>query len=221
MKVAIIASGHGKYKAPFFDAEWECWGVNSSWADHSKAEKKFARWFELHRRKYLEWESRSSDAFQATWMRQLRTLPVYVQDVTEWPEMTTVKAFPFADLDALLPGRARYHACSIDWMLAYAIQLGAEEVRLFGVEQHHTAEPVSSRACLEFWAGFAEGRGIKVSSADGSTFKLATLTFHDTPYAFDPTWLPRQDDSGHFSTLAREKTRLERVVAGTQEADVD
>jgi hypothetical protein len=112
---------------------------------------------------------------------------------------------------------ADYHACSIDWMLAHAILEGATEIRLCGVEQQHTAEPLSSRACVEFWAGVAVGRGIAVSSADGSTFKLAHLVYTATPYARDPTWLPWEDRTpgSRLGRLARE---LRAVVNGHQPA---
>src|SRR5205814_811495 len=113
----------------------------------------------------------------------------------------------------LAPAFRNYHACSIDWMLAHAITEGATEIRLFGVEQQHTAEPLSSRACVEFWSGFAVACGIAISSADGSTFKLAHLTYTNTPYALDPTWLPWEDRTGE-SRLSRGAAALRKQITG-------
>lgn len=202
MKVAIVASGHGKYEAPIGDPAWECWGVNTTWAhfNHHTIFDKFARWFELHRRAYLEWENSGSDGQHFAWLHGQEKLPIYVQDVTEWPDMKTARVFPFERVQAILPGFGYYHACSIDWLIAYAISEGATEIRLFGVEQDHTAEPIGSRACVEFWMGFAAARGITVSSAQGSTFKLAHLCYTKTPYALDPLWLPFEDRTDGTTT---------------------
>ena len=211
LKVAIIGAGCGDHLAPFGDHDWECWGLNRCWVNyksHESVERKYARWFELHRRGFLQWESEEE---QAGFLRILRSLPVYVQDITEWPEMLTVQPFPFEQVQALAPEFANYHACSIDWMLAYAITEGATQIALYGVEQWHTAEPMSSRACLEFWAGFATARGIKVTSAEGSTFRLAQIVYTKTPYAFDPIWLPRRDEANEESTLRTETKRLEKI----------
>ena len=194
MKVAIVAGGHGKYRAPLGDPVWECWGVNQTWwyFDHQALTEKFTRWFELHRLAFLQWENRED--YRHVSKMQNSQIPVYVQDVTEWPGARMVRAFPFAEVQALAPEFASYHACSIDWMLAYAITQQATEIALYGVEQDHTGEPFGSRACVEFWAGFAVARGIKVWSVDGSTFKLAHLCYTNTAYALDPEWAERSEE---------------------------
>lgn len=214
MKVAIIASGHGKYEAPLGQEGWECWGLNQTWYwfDHPATEGKFARWFELHHRSFIDWENQG-DTRHTAWMAKQDRLPIYVQDVEEWPDVATAKEFPMAEIQALLPDFGYYHACSIDWMIAYAITLGATEIALFGVEQEHSVEPHGSRSCMEFWLGFAAARGIKVWSAQGSTFKLAHLCYTKTPYAVDPTWLPYEDrTAGLDSYLGKHAARLKKVV---------
>lgn len=217
MKVAIVASGNGKYDAPLGNPEWECWGLNTTWThfNHDGFSGKFARWFELHRRAFLRWEQ-SKDPYQQhfNWIRGLSVTPLYVQDVEEWPDCATAREFPFARVQALAPAFGYYHACSIDWMIALAIAEGATEIRLFGIEQDHTAEPIGSRACIEFWSGFATARGITVSSAEGSTFKLAHLCYSNTPYALDPLWLPFEDrTNGDQTAIGAARANLAKEIA--------
>lgn len=218
MKVAIIASGHGRYEAPL-DTEWEWWGVNQTyrWFEHEMLAQRFTRWFELHRRPFLAWEN-EADLYRRHlhWLTHLTDNPsrLYVQDVSEWNDATyPPQAFPFTEVQALAPDFAYYHACSIDWILAYAIQQGATEIGLYGIEQDHTVEPHGSRACVEFWAGFATARGIKVTSAQGSTFKLAHLCYTKVPYALDPSWLPFEDRTdGTRTMLGKAHADLRQVL---------
>lgn len=217
MKVAIVGGGPKWYDAPFDRKGWECWGLNATWRNFNEPEKKFARWIELHRRSFLLWEhgkiykqEQENPHFQ--WLRSLRTLPVYVQTLKDWPDLKTARLFPFKEVAKIAPPFARYHACSIDWMVALAIHEGAKEIALYGVEQDHTGEPYGSRACVEFWSGVATGRGIHVWSADGSTFRCAQLTYRDEPYALDPAWLPWRDGSRRDTTLARKLAELTDVI---------
>ena len=219
LRVAICAAGHGSAQAEWLDKTWERWGVNATWSLWKNPEDTFARWFELHRRSYLKWEHKENGNGQNasgyghfTWLRALRRLPIYVQEPKDWPELPTARAFPFTRVQALATAFANYHASSIDWMLAYAITEGAREIALYGVEQDHSAEPHGARACVEFWAGFAVARGIKVWSVDGSTFRLAQLTFTDVPYALDPKWLPRSDITDRDSMIQRMSRQLARAV---------
>lgn len=213
MKVAIIASGWGKYDAPLGNPEWECWGVNQTWQhfNHPVMREKFARWFELHRRAFLNWEN-PDDPAHITFLRLQDRTRLYVQDKEEWPDIPQALEFPMERVQALAPDFGYYHACSIDWMIAFAIVEGAQEIALYGVEQQHTAEPFGSRACMEFWSGFAVARGIKVSSVQGSTFKLAHLCYTKIPYAVDPTWLPFEDRTDPDSTISKNRRELQKAV---------
>jgi hypothetical protein len=65
---------------------------------------------------------------------------------------------------------------------------------------------------MEFWCGVAVGRGVKVTSHEGSTFKLSQITYTDTPYALDPTWLPHRDATSETSTWSRNARRLRETV---------
>lgn len=214
LRVAICAAGRGGIRSEFLGKEWERWGVNATWNLWGDVEKKFSRWFELHRRSYVKWEQGGEPNAHLIWLKNLRTLPVYVQEPGDWPELLTARPFPFKRVQRLAPDFANYHACSIDWMIALAIAEGAKEIALYGVEQDHSAEPLGSRACVEFWSGFAVARGIKVTSIDGSTFRLAQLTFTDTPYALDPKWLTRGDNGNGHSTIKTLTSDLAATVDG-------
>lgn len=221
MKVAIVASGHGRYEAPLGDPAWECWGLNQTWQwfNHELFNKQFSRWFELHRAGFLRWEN-EKDRYGShfTFLQGSDRPKLYVQDVEEWPGVKNIAEFPFESVQAIAPDFGYYHACSIDWMIAYAIHEGATEIGLFGVEQDHSGEPIGSRACVEFWAGYATAKGIKVTSVDGSTFKLAHLVYTSIPYALDPMWLPFEDRTSSDNSIAKNRRKLREVMEDDQVA---
>lgn len=208
-KVAIVGAGAGKWLTPFDDLSFEIWGLNSNWSVFRGM--RFTRWFELHTKEYLqeEWGGHP-DNEHFKWLRSLRDgMVVYLQNVrVDWPDILPAVEFPQSRLAKLVPAFSEYHACSIDWMIALAIAEGFKEIHLYGVEQQHTSEPISSRACIEFWAGVAIGRGLFVESHAGSTFKLAHLTFTRTPYAFDPDWRCFEDRTEQGFTRTEETAAM-------------
>lgn len=152
MKIAIYGKrAHGVD----WETGWYKWGFNppTDW----DMEQKFDLWFELHdlgihevrRPWYLEW------------LRD-RDQPVMLQ--AENPEIPHSHTFPAEDLEAAF-NRGWYHCGSVDWLVAYAIMVGATSIALYGMEYDET-EPDSARACLEYWCGVAEGGGIEVISPD-------------------------------------------------------
>jgi hypothetical protein len=69
--------------------------------------------------------------------------------------------FPGEEPDGEQP-RRRIPRGSWDWLVAYAVHLGAVEITLHGVYLSLDSardEPISARACLEYWIGYAEGKG--------------------------------------------------------------
>lgn len=157
MKVVMLGGvAEEKYWHPYPDAEiWGLNGIRPKWV------KKFDRMFNIHTRSNLEAEWKKGLEKDIAWANKNPNVPFYV--IEPWPEALSTVAFPRSEMNF---GRPNYHCGSFDWMVAFAIHLGATEIDLHGIQLNMAGgEPISARACLEFWCGFAEGKGIKVTTA--------------------------------------------------------
>lgn len=189
-RLAIVARAMGFANAPWHDRRYDCWTLNSAWQgmDLEDLPLRLTAWFELHSRRYLDEEW----AHRKTHVRALAQLPipVYVQTPSEWPELQHPTALPQTQLRRAFP-RGRYHASSIDWMLAVALLKGYKHIDLYGVDLGPTEgrEPLSARPCLEYWIGVAEGRGVKVVVHEPTAlFWIYNYQRERTPYHMDDSW---------------------------------
>lgn len=96
--------------------------------------------------------------------------------------------FPYLSLTKMF-ARGAYHCGSFDWMIAFAISLGVERIDLHGIGMVlEPGEPISGRACLEYWCGIAEGRGIQILAArDCDLFYFYHLVKSNLIYSVDDT----------------------------------
>lgn len=169
LRVAILTAGARPelLREAYAEPGWEFWGMNNM------RPKKFedipwARWFNLHRYDHLlrDWID-GLDA-EVKWARENPRIPFYVlNDDAEWP-IPNAQRFPREEMAGYQP-RPDYHAGSFDWLMAFAVHLGAVEVAIHGLTlalDSPRDEPISARACFEYWAGYAEGRGCKVWTAE-------------------------------------------------------
>jgi hypothetical protein len=192
-RLAIVGMDQpGFDQAPWEDPRYDCWTLNSAWRlfpeDLHWHPVRLRAWFELHSRRYLsqEWGRRHTH-FKAL---AVLTVPVYVQRVKDWPELRYGRTFPRGSLRRAFP-RGDYHASSLDWMFAYGIWLGYRDIRLYGVDfgPTDTGEPLSARACLEYWVGVAEGRGVRVTLQEPTgLFWIYNYGRERTPYHYDDRW---------------------------------
>ena len=153
-KVGIIGAGFGRNNAPWSDPAWVLFGLNQI------AQKRATTWFELHPRAV---QSERDLAF----LRACPT-PCYVLDLEEWDGLIPAAVqFPLDRLRAA--GFREYFTCTFAYQCALAILDGFEEIGLWGVSLHlgTPRERLLERACVDYWIGFAEGRGITVSEDSG------------------------------------------------------
>ena len=182
-KLAIIGFSTATSRPnPWPDAETEVWGFNELYRVYDPTLYRFTRWFELHIRSYFanpEWHA------HALFLNRLLDLGVTVYLPKRDAAVIRSKFYPRAKVAALSP-HGEYHAGSFDWMVALAIAEGFTEITLYGVDFAGGGEPISARACLEYWLGVAEGRGIVTRVVGGDVFRIFHLTRSDTPYGFAP-----------------------------------
>lgn len=185
MKVAIVAGGAKKrfFKPP---EDAEVWVFNGQWAA-KKWLPKIDRCFNVHN--FVQLERYGYDTHHDQLYSALHPeTPFYVAE--EWPRkyLAGQKHFPREDMAKDMP-RGNYHCGSIDWITAFAIHMGATEIYLAGVGLCLEAgEPISARACLEYWIGYAEGKGIKVElSKECDIMHFYHLVKSNLIYGYDDT----------------------------------
>ncbi len=160
----VVIVGHGEVDAdtaePWGVGDVELWGVNEfpPFLDESL----FSRWFQLHSPEYMRRHWAHGWQRHEGWLRERHPFPIYMQRAyRKYPES---KAFPRDRIVRELP-RGAYQTVSFSWLVAYAIIEGFDEIALWGINLGD-GEPLAGRACVEYWLGVAEGRGIKTTVTD-------------------------------------------------------
>lgn len=187
MKVAIVGGGSvNPYEILRYGRDWEVWGLNAirpPWAYTLK----WARWFNLHRWEHLKRDWAEGLRKEIAWAQRHPSVPFYVVDSWRAGTLPNEKIFPAARL-ARAP-RGTYHAGSFDWLVAFAVSLGARVIALHGVGlalDSPREEPISARACLEYWCGYAAGKGVKIiAGSDCDIFYQYHLVRSHTIYGYD------------------------------------
>lgn len=148
--VAIMGSATPtRYEAPLNDPKWEIWTLNNLAPRDADGRIRADRWFEIH-----EPRVRTSER----WDRIARIpRPVYCRNPSEFAHGV---AFPFGELRAVKD----YFADSFAYMLALAYVLGYKTVGLYGAHllTGSPRERTVEAACVSWWLGFLEGKGVKV-----------------------------------------------------------
>ena len=145
----------------------EVWGFNHLFDLWSVG--RFDRWFELHDLGYLK----KVEGMWADHLMKLRgiRMPLYMQK--KHKDIPASRVFPREAIEKLTP-QGWYHMSSVDWMLAFAILEGFKTVHIYGVSfgvDEAGQEPLTARACLEYWIGVAQGRGMAVNVYGSHLFK--------------------------------------------------
>lgn len=194
-RVTIVGANAREF-TPF---RGELWGLNAirpTWAKHFP----WTRWFNLHRYDHMARDWATGLVDEIWWAQQHPEIPFYKLD-DEWP--TTVRLpnpriFPREAIRRFFKCR-EYHAGSFDWLVAYAIYLRFQEIRIHGVNLNlESGEPISARACLEYWCGQAEARGIRVVTVDCGFFCQYHYVRSQTLYGYDDVKLVEDRASGRI-----------------------
>jgi len=194
-RVAIIGAGSQARHFKLRD-DTEVWGLN---AIRPKWVKRWDRMFNLHTYENLQ-RYKWPVEVEEEWSADNPDVPFYV--MPPWPP-----GFWFnLPVEAMAGEMSRggYHCGSFDWLVAAAIFWGFGEVELHGVSLVTSEEPISARPCLEYWCGYAEGRGVKVIAAkDCFLFKFMYTVISDRVYGVDDTPLfeyeTKDDDAAPYT----------------------
>lgn len=183
LKVLIVAGGARQQTIDFYDDTWKRWGINSI---YNRIRAPWARMFNLHRVAHLARDVPQYVAWDAAYSHLNPWLPFYVVD--SWGGLLKKQVlFPRRELEKM--PRGDYHASSVDWMVALAVHEGAKMIAIHGARfalDGPGDEPVSAQACLEYWCGYATGKGVQiVVGSDSELFYQYHLVRSRSVYGYD------------------------------------
>lgn len=165
-KVAIVGfASSTRDKAPYTDESFEIWGLNQlnrffpRFTDPALADRRRypIRWFEIHNRPMFEADT-VRDTDYVGWLRQL-DVPVYMTQTHE--DMPCSVRYPLERVTEYFGGR-KYFTSSPAYEVALAIMLGFTEIHVYGIDLIVGEEYDYQKACMEYWLGQCEGRGIRL-----------------------------------------------------------
>ena len=154
-KMAIIGAGPDRTNAPWSDTTFCFQALNEIRQNH------YARHWELHPRAV---QSERDLAF----LRRCPA-PCYVLDPDEWDGLIPHPVrFPLDRIKAA-GLRTEYLTCTFAAQIMLALADGFATIGLWGVELHlgSPRERFVERACVEYWLGVADGRGVEVVNRSG------------------------------------------------------
>jgi hypothetical protein len=163
-KVAICGYSDSNRYTPFGEQDWEIWGLN---ALYDVLPGRYDRWFEIHTRQV----NLGDEGPNHIWKLASFTIPIYMQ--RHYSDIPTSVPYP---LEAVQARFKNYLTSSFSFMAALAIIEGFEEIGVFGVDTP-TEEWGSQRPSLEYFLGYAEGQGIKVTIPGESTLMKAPFIY--------------------------------------------
>ncbi len=172
-KVAIIGKAlSSRELAPYDDESWEIWTLSDMVP--AGLAPRFTRHFEIHP---FDWLSQGQEEY-FDWLRAISDAPIYVRSELEAKQLPAGVALP---VDEMVAKYGRYFTNTVSWMIATAIESGAKEIGLWGIDMAQEPEYKAQRPSCEYFLGWARGAGIKVViPAQSDLLKSARLYGIDT-----------------------------------------
>lgn len=148
MRINIIGSAPGWEECPVNDGQ--IWGVNNM---HLLRDVDLI--IDVHK-------SRTDvKEIKDVWhLKILKEKNIHAFFYDKIPDMPNVERYPIEEIKKEFG--TDYFACGIDYMVALALYRGATEIHIYGVWMECGTEYAFQKASMEFWLGYAMGRGVKV-----------------------------------------------------------
>lgn len=160
-KVAIVGFAPTWPHAPFDDESFEIWACN----EFHLLNKRISVLFELHSHHEIEQKEKNlaGRGRHLEWMQREAKIPIMM--CKKFEDIPTAVAYP---KDHIVERFGTYFTNTISWQIALAIDLGFQEIQLWGVNMANDEEYASQRPSCEYFIGLARGMGIKVTIPDES-----------------------------------------------------
>jgi len=152
----------------YSDPDMEFWGLNELYMDMPKLAAKANRWYQLHG--YEPPQIRDVDQVQ-----HLAELTCPVVMWKKHPKIPNSVEYPLQEIldyfdnygEGMAPEQIdradrAYFTNSVSWMITQAILEGYDTIYLYGVNMAQIQEFGHQRPSVEFYLGWAGGRGIKI-----------------------------------------------------------
>lgn len=152
-KLVIVGTANTWNKAPYKDESFDFWGLNGlhGFTDQAGVSPRFQMWFQIHKKERV-FEQKQHLA----WLKSC-PLPILMQD--HYEEIPSSIKYP---KDEIMERYRNYFESTFSWMFTLAMEMGYEEIQVFGVHVSADSEYVLQRPNVEYLLGLAEGRGISV-----------------------------------------------------------
>jgi len=156
-KVCIMGAADMGELVPMDDESYEIWGCNALWRMGFTVDGYWRadRWFELH----------PADVQSTKDIEWLKVCPIQVYCLND--ELHDVVphrvSYPITEITAR--GYRVYYTNTFAYQIALAIYEGFDEIKLCNIWLENGRELCVERACVDYWCGFAEGKGIVIDTA--------------------------------------------------------
>lgn len=163
MKVAIVGGApSSEMLAPFADTSWEIWVLGNRASRY--LDKRVSRIFEIHE----NLTEHPDPAKYRAWLCSHGIPLVVGAKFAALHPAPQVEAYPYELVEASYG--ALYLTSSPAYMVAYALlNPQITEIAVYGVDLSVSDhEYFWQRPCMEYWIGFARGRGVKVTLPEQS-----------------------------------------------------
>ena len=175
LKVAIVGGSSGWRGVLALDSSWEVWSCNQLYRLGAGAlASRATRWWEIHGYTPLTKARRPIDHWQ-----KLEDLQIPIYTLFDLPGITNVRVVP---VEAFATAYQDYFACTFAYQIAQALFEGVTDLRLYGVALIGDREALVEAKCVDWWLGYAEGRGVRVGNYHDSEYGLGKQPYR---YAYN------------------------------------
>ena len=162
--VIIMGTGYTQKYCPF---DVEVWGCNGAYTikNYDDFKDKF-RLDKLFITDFL-YSVEGTLNFDIQGMNEL--VEKYGTEIVSLHPMPGLKSIRYPFWRIRRKFKSNYFTSSICHMIAYAIDKGYNDIRLYGIDMSSKREYILQKAGVEYWMGYAQGAGARIFVAEGST----------------------------------------------------
>lgn len=154
----------GASRAPFGNLSYEFWSLPGIWNVQQKTGAAFDRIYEVHSAKKLT--KLKIPAEKGLWMQDHVT---HVHPTLK----ASFKDAEIIDFEAHIEKYGPYFTSSLAWMIAEAIEYGADSIHIYGVTMSADGEYAHQKPSCSYLIGWARANGIDVVVDRGSELMSA------------------------------------------------
>lgn len=197
LKIALIGTApSSRMLAPYNDPSWKIWACSPG---NMNTLPRADAWFEIHAN--LLWpECKHYGEPYIEWLKKLQ-IPVYMQN-----QLLVPNALTFPKDELIKEFGPFFFTSSFAWMMAFAMQQGAKEIALYGIDMASHDEYIVQRQGAYYFFTEAAKRGIKIWAPNESDIMQAPGLYG-------------YSDVSQFGrkTLARRSELAQRIQAAKQD----